>query len=442
MKKIILIFILTILSANAEWIPAKVEQSHSPFAKDNSSMIFMGLDCADSENCMAIANDNFYYRVIYKSTDKGKTWEMVFKPDYGNYISQPLLRSITYPSKNKCIVGSDSGLVFLTNDAGKSWSKIITPIKDYTVKNPNFRTLQSIKMLDSMNGVASSQQFILHTSDGGSNWNVISKPDSNAFLWDAILLSKNSILAYGLCQEKNKDCPYYETMFITDDLGKSWEFNNFSQIDSLTDFKSVANRRLFFLDSLNGWVSAGERTGVGDKETEKLAITSDGGKTWTLKRNQLGLTNFPIVDYSFYDNNKGIITTKTGGISWTKDGGTTWLIDSIPNRLAILPPNVYVCYRNVNNPLIADYNGRIFYWSNETSVEDQVPKNVEFFYPNPVSDFLTINTRQETDKIEIFSAIGLKVFETELQEKIDVSGLAPGVYFVRMGSELRKFIKI
>lgn len=428
--------------ATSNWLPAIVEQSHSPFAKDNTGMIFMGLDCADSQNCIAIANDNFYYRVIYRCSDGGKNWKMVFKPDYDKYISNALLRSISYPSLNKCIVGADSGYIFLSNDTGKTWNQITTPIKDYLVKNPNYRTINSVKMLDSNYGVACTQYFILYTKNGGNSWEVIQKPDSNLYIWDATLLSSNSIIFYGLCQVKNKDCPFYETMFVSENLGKSWSNYNFCSIDSLTDFKSVANRRLYFVDSLNGWVSAGERTGVGDKETEKIAVTYNGGKTWTLLRNQLGSTNFPIVDYSFHDKSNGIITTKTGGISWTHDGGITWINDSIPNRQAFLPPNVFVCYRNVNYPIIADYNGRIFYWNYETSVDD-INKNFgDIIYPNPTSDQLNINSNQSIDKIRIYSILGMKVLETEWQEKINVSGLAPGVYFIKVGDKMSKFVKI
>ena len=54
-------------------------------------------------------------------------------------------------------------------------------------------------------------------------------------------------------------------------------------------------------------------------------------------------------------------------------------------------------------------------------------------------NYITINTNQEIGKIEIFSTLDLKVLETELKVKIDVSGLAPGLYFVRVGDNVCKF---
>ncbi len=77
-----------------------------------------------------------------------------------------------------------------------------------------------------------------------------------------------------------------------------------------------------------------------------------------------------------------------------------------------------------------------------TSVYDNT-ENVSFqISPNPVSDFLCINSNIELGKIKIYSALGLKVLDTEWKERIDVSGLVPGVYFVRVGDKVSKFIKI
>ncbi len=67
--------------------------------------------------------------------------------------------------------------------------------------------------------------------------------------------------------------------------------------------------------------------------------------------------------------------------------------------------------------------------------------------PNPVTDFLQIYS-EKIDKIEIFTALGIKcreqacLFPTEWREKIDVSCLPSGVYFVRVGDKVEKFVKI
>jgi len=79
--------------------------------------------------------------------------------------------------------------------------------------------------------------------------------------------------------------------------------------------------------------------------------------------------------------------------------------------------------------------------------------------PNPVADFLLIKPLNgsnylNTSEIKIFSLMGIQVFTTRQYKhahstlldgdgvKIDVSGLSPGLYFVKVGDKIEKFIKI
>jgi hypothetical protein len=78
---------------------------------------------------------------------------------------------------------------------------------------------------------------------------------------------------------------------------------------------------------------------------------------------------------------------------------------------------------------------------NKVSVKE--PTLIDFIItPNPASDFLYTQNNFANNKIEIYSILGIKVLESEWKEKIDVSALAPGVYFVKVGYKLSKFIKI
>ena len=70
-------------------------------------------------------------------------------------------------------------------------------------------------------------------------------------------------------------------------------------------------------------------------------------------------------------------------------------------------------------------------------------------YPNPVSDFLSIKTDSKTGKIEIFSILGECVLVEQTPssvqnniQKIDVSNLNSGIYFVKIGEKVFKFVKI
>ena len=69
--------------------------------------------------------------------------------------------------------------------------------------------------------------------------------------------------------------------------------------------------------------------------------------------------------------------------------------------------------------------------------------NIDIF-PNPVSDFLMIRSLDESQfqSISIFNTFGQKLYEGDLKEQIDVSSLTPGVYFIRIGDKVEKFVKM
>jgi hypothetical protein len=75
--------------------------------------------------------------------------------------------------------------------------------------------------------------------------------------------------------------------------------------------------------------------------------------------------------------------------------------------------------------------------------------------PNPASDFITIQLSNkglppfvaESDKVQIFDVMGIEVMSvgTELdqsQQRINVSHLPAGVYFIRIGDKVEKFVKM
>ena len=450
---IILLFIVS-PRAYSTWFSSQVERGPlvSPIDTTNGSMYFSGIDCADSINCMAIANYANFYRVIYQSTDAGKNWNIIYKPDYGKTTNKPLLKSISYPKKNKCIIGTDSGFIFLTNDMGVNWKKINTPISDQPIKFPGYITIRNIKMYDSIHGIANTDFFIIYTKDGGNNWNFLSKPDSSCGIVDAVMTSPSNIIFYGTCDVK-KNNPFTKTMFISKDTGQTWSAYDYSYIDSSTvsynGYKGTL--KLFFTDSLNGWGVGGDPTGVGDIHTEKITSTRDGGKTWQFQQNRVVIPNLEIWDVSFYNSNIGICVTRGGGILRTSDRGINWIQDSVAFIQQMQSPMNYVCFRNVKNPLIAvSLGGKIYYEEHEVNIyENNVINNDVSIYPNPVSDVLIISLNHELQSpfhegnyIEIYTTLGLKVIESLWQEKIDVSGLYPGIYFVKIGNRIGKFIKI
>lgn len=82
---------------------------------------------------------------------------------------------------------------------------------------------------------------------------------------------------------------------------------------------------------------------------------------------------------------------------------------------------------------------------NETmSVDENSLKSFEI-YPNPSEDFIAINTNFEFLDYTIYDRLGKRIAKGELKDKIEISNLASGVYFLELNNgsskEIEKFIK-
>ncbi|CAM4380033.1 T9SS type A sorting domain-containing protein [Flavobacterium terrigena] len=76
---------------------------------------------------------------------------------------------------------------------------------------------------------------------------------------------------------------------------------------------------------------------------------------------------------------------------------------------------------------------------------DEFESNRFGIYPNPVTDFLKIKTKDETFSIEIYNSISQLIFQDENINEIDVSKYNSGIYFIKITENLKtetyQFIK-
>ena len=86
--------------------------------------------------------------------------------------------------------------------------------------------------------------------------------------------------------------------------------------------------------------------------------------------------------------------------------------------------------------------------SNQLSVDDEILHNSLKLYPNPVTNILTIKSKNvEISKVEIYSILGEKIKEINSNfDSITIDKLPKGIYIIRIYSEkssmIRKIIKI
>ena len=77
-----------------------------------------------------------------------------------------------------------------------------------------------------------------------------------------------------------------------------------------------------------------------------------------------------------------------------------------------------------------------------TSVPDDPNPSEPVLYPNPVFDYLKINSEHPNEKIEIYSILGIRLLKIDFKEIIDVSDLKPGIYFIKINEKFIKFLKV
>ncbi|MBI5323877.1 MAG: T9SS type A sorting domain-containing protein [Ignavibacteriae bacterium] len=427
MKKRNLIFLIFLLILTSISVNSQNIKWEKVFKIDTS--IFKGIDNADTLYCMALASFG-PYKSILKSTDAGISWNYMLREpfDDNNWYKLKEPFDIAYPTRDFCVISCDSNFLFRTKDGGKTWDEIRTYDLPYY-----YRGFFQISMLDERNGLAIAYSGLALTHNGFDSLEII-LPPKNYSLDCATLAAPNSIC---VVSEILKTYPRDIKFFRSDDDGKTW--NEY-------DFPDYSHpNRIKFVDSLTGFVVGQNRTGVGDIMTNLIYKTIDGGKTW-LKVLDTTHGTSGLQQFDFFDKDNGIAVGQFGYIYWTHNGGNTWMFDSCTEMLLEYAPTLYVSYVRKDRAIIVDFLGRIFISEDTTTeVVEEIPSNEDFvIYPNPASDKIKIKLKDEfiNQNIQIITLEGIVVLETEFKPEIDVSGLISGVYFLRIGNEYLKFIKL
>jgi hypothetical protein len=75
-----------------------------------------------------------------------------------------------------------------------------------------------------------------------------------------------------------------------------------------------------------------------------------------------------------------------------------------------------------------------------TGILDSEIADLITIYPNPVTNILYINQKKESQQCSIYNYLGIKVIE-QTGNKIDVSSLSSGIYFLQIENNTMKFVK-
>ncbi|MFH1052295.1 MAG: T9SS type A sorting domain-containing protein [bacterium] len=339
---------------------------------------------------------------IFMSNNNGETWQPLGLEDF--WVPSVCV------AKNNIIAGTNHG-VLISSDGGINWQE------------PEGLPQGIIVLIfadDNENVFASSGKGIYFSSNNGINWELRnnglpSRP------WANSIASTGDLVIAGLDSG----------VWISSDLGLNWyEKNNGLPLDDRTVWSVGASNNTIFMSTRNN-----------------LYRSTDLGENWELKKEGLPQYDLFVNSFAFYEDYIFIATGR--GIYISSNNGDTWIpkndgivnIDGFFTSIVISGEYIFTGTNGAGFGTKGDKVYRAKISDLITDVEENGSKPLFSIYPNPATNFLYINNQDVTGKIEIISALGIIVLECKYQNKIDVSSLNPGLYFLKVEDRITKFIK-
>jgi len=233
---------------------------------------FRDIDAIDAQTAYVMGAGNGPASRIYKTTDGGKTWTLQFK----NEDPKAFLDAMSFWDANHGIAFGDSvdGQLYIltTDDGGHVWSRVPASSLPAALENEGAfaasgTNIAILGKLQAWIGTgASAKARVLRTADGGRTWQVSETP-----------------LAAG---------------------------------------PSAGIFSIAFRDAKHGVVAGGDYRKE-QEAVDNLAVTSDGGVTWTLVK---GLSGFRSV-VAYVPGTKTLIALGPSGGDYSTDDGKTWQIN-------------------------------------------------------------------------------------------------------------------
>ena len=235
----------------------------------SEALDFRDVDAVDPQTAYILSIGNGPASRIYKTTDAGKTWTLQFK--------------------------NEDPKVFL--DAMSFWD-----------------TNNGIAFGDSVDG----QFYILTTADGGRSWSRVPKSALPPALENegAFAASGTNIAVFGKSHAWiGTGAAAKSRVLRTSDRGRTWQIAD-------TPLASGASTGIFsiaFRDAKHGVIAGGDYRKE-QEAVDNLAVTSDGGITWTLVKGLSGLRSV----VAYMPGRETLIALGPSGGDYSFDDGRSW----------------------------------------------------------------------------------------------------------------------
>jgi photosystem II stability/assembly factor-like uncharacterized protein len=254
---------------------------------------------------------------VLRTTDGGQTWQKL------NITSETLdFRDVDAIDAQTAYVMSigngPASRIYKTVDAGKTWT--------LQFKNEDQKAfLDAMSFWDANHGIAfgdsvDKQFYILTTSDGGHTWSRVPPTNLPPAQGNegAFAASGTNIAVLGKSQAWiGTGAATKSRVLRTSDGGHTWQVAD----TPLASGPSTGIFSIAFRDAKHGVIVGGDYTKE-QEAVDNLAVTNDGGATWTLVK---GLSGFrSVVAYVPGMKTPALIALGPSGGDYSLDDGRTW----------------------------------------------------------------------------------------------------------------------
>ncbi|CAM3032474.1 WD40/YVTN/BNR-like repeat-containing protein [Rariglobus hedericola] len=246
---------------------------------------------------------------IYKSTDTGETWSVVFEKKSPGTAAPAPFHAVAVSAKNPALVVAatdDSGLV-LSEDAGRTWRELDTPKK---ASSAMFAETDSSVMFGSF-----YKDGIWKSTDTGKTWTRLTEGvPANATFREIAVSPANTLDVYAIGS----------TVLVSNDGGKSWKQSmtlNADLTGNPTRHYNGEEPTTNIVHPMNITFNPTNPKELFISSDWRAAWSGDGGTTW--HERERGADISCITDIRF-SKGRAYTTAMDEGTLVSEDNGKTW----------------------------------------------------------------------------------------------------------------------